>query len=121
MKLNIRPLTKSDILQIYGKPFNHSVRGFVGEIDGRVVGIGGVMYSNPIQAFSKIYDPEVRKHPRVIIETARRLAVLLDTISAPVYAIADSGEKNSRRFLEYVGFEFLEDSDKGPVYQWRTQ
>lgn len=117
----IRPLTTLDIVTVYGKPFNHSVRGLVAEVDGRIVGIGGIMYSSPIQAFSKICGEELRKHPRLILATARRVADLIDTIDAPVYAIADSGEKNSRRFLEYVGFEFLEDSEKGSVYQWQTQ
>jgi hypothetical protein len=94
------------------------VRGFAAEIDGRLVGYAGVMYDKPLQAFSSITDDEFRKHPRVIMHMGRKMAELMTTINAPIYALVSETEKNSRRFLEAVGFEHFQDSDRGTLYKW---
>jgi len=112
-KPNVRALTRNDLLAFYGEMFSESVRGLAVELDGEPVAVAGVIHTNPLQAFSQIREP-LRKYPKTIMKTARRLKSILNVYESPVYAFADKDEKNSVNFLKRVGFIQLEDG----VFKW---
>lgn len=112
----LRPASKADVIALNGKSFNASFRGIAAEIDGKVVGIAGVMHTSSLQFFSQFSD-ELRKYPKSLIMAARMMREILDQYSSPVYSIADESIDSSSRFLEHIGFEHYE----GRVYQWDKQ
>ena len=114
-KPSIRALRKADIIEFYDEPFPESVRGLAVEFNGEPVAIAGVIHTNPLQAFSSMKDA-LRKYPKVIVKTARKLKTILDTYESPVYAYADEDEKNSVNFLKHVGFIQLDDG----MFKWVT-
>jgi hypothetical protein len=113
MRILLRPATKADVIAFRGKPYRESFKGIVGELDGEIVGIGGVLHTQVLQAFSSMKD-EARKHPRDLILAARMFRDVLNSYNSPIFAEASEKEKNSTGYLEYVGFEHY---DKR-IYRW---
>ena len=116
MKPVIRPATKADIIVYRGKPYKESFRGIVADLDGEVLGIAGVLHTMQLQAFSSIKD-ELRKYPKTLILGAREFRKILNGYERDIYAIASKEERNSARFLEYVGFEPYHER----IYKWQYQ
>lgn len=116
VSVQLRSANKNDVLEFFGKPFAESFRGMVAEKDGKVIGIAGVLHTEPLQAFSTITD-EVKKHPKAIIKAVKLFRNILNSYETTIYAIASEKEKTSMRFLQYVGFEHY---DKR-VYIWPIQ
>lgn len=114
----IRPLNGADLKKVYDGGLPHAARGIVATIDDEVVAVAGVTYTAPLQAFSTICDDRLRKYPKTIFLMARKLAEIMGTMNAPVYAIASAEEKNSKAFLERVGFEYYQESQRGSLYVW---
>lgn len=117
--ISTRPLTASDLegRDLFGK----SVRGVVAERDGEILGMMGVLYGTPLQAFSEI-DDGLREYPKLILKTAKQFRHLVERCRADVYAVANENERNSDRLLKHVGFEYYRtDSDGKRVYRWQTQ
>lgn len=103
------------MIAMYEQAPTVSLRGYAAELDGRVLGVVGVAYSNPLQCFSMI-SAELKEHPRQIVEAMRATRQLLDSIEVPVYATPDEDEvATADGFLRHVGFEQLEEG----VYRWR--
>ena len=112
-KPKIRALNKNDVVEFYGEPFAQSMRGLAVELDGEVVGMAGVLHTNPLQAFSSMKD-SVRKYPKTIMKTAHGLKSILNKYESPIYAFASETESNSMNFLKHVGFVHIEDE----VFKW---
>lgn len=93
-----------------------TIKGFAAELDGELLGVCGVMYATPMQAFSTIKE-ELQQWPKVIIKASKMLADILNECDATVIAVADERWPNSQRFLERVGFEHVEDR----TYVWPIQ
>lgn len=102
-----------------GELFNNSVKGFVVISDDKIVGIAGVMYSIPLQAFSTVTD-EMRKFPKLFIHAARYFRKLLSEFDLPIIAFASPVVNGSSKYLEYIGFEYTgNDSNMhGRMYRW---
>lgn len=116
MKPIIRPAKRADVIAFRGEPYSESFKGIVTEMDGRILGIAGVMYSPVLQAFSSITD-EMRKHPKTIIMAVKEFRKILEKQGdSPIYAMANQNEKNAPGFLSHVGFEYYKDG----VYRWQT-
>lgn len=116
LSADIRPANKADIMAYRGKVYKESFRGIVAEIDGKVVGIAGVLHTQPLQAFSNVL-PELKKRPKALIMAAREFRKILNSYDSPIYAVADEKEKNSTGYLEYVGFEPYQKR----IYRWPTR
>ena len=101
-KVKIRAATKADVLAIEGKAYAHSFRGVTAELDGRVIGVAGVMYSCPAQCFSNI-KPELKKHKRAFVEAIKILRDILSE-SGEVYANASQTEATAPQLLRHAGF-----------------
>jgi len=114
MTLMIRPLASNDLSE-----FNHmgfTVRGLAIELDGEVVGIAGVLHTNPIQAFSRM-DDKLRKHPKTIMKVIKKFKDILSNYNSPIYAIASEKEYNSNKVLERIGFKFFHENEQGRFYR----
>lgn len=119
-QVQLRALKRSDILALYGRSFSESIRGIAAEKEGRVLGIGGVINTAPLQAFSRITD-ELRKYPKMMVKMGRSLANIMNDYEQPIFAVADAEEKNAGGFLAHIGFEYVESTNVGEVYKWPTQ
>ena len=91
-----------------------TARGYAVEVDGRVEGYAGVMYSTPLQAFSHASETLKKRYPLAIFKTGKKLVRLMESIGQPVYAIANPREKNPGAFLTRLGFEHLWEE----AYKW---
>jgi hypothetical protein len=115
--IRVRPVKQTDMHHI-----NHqgkTMRGFVVELDGELVGVAGVLHTVPMHAFSRIDEP-LRKYPKAIMTVIRNMKALLTSYKAPVYAIADRGEGNSPKVLERIGFEYQHTNEMGRIFLWVT-
>lgn len=94
------------------------MRAWVGEIDGRIIGMGGIASSHGRWfAFCDLKD-EARKYKRAIVKAAR--TVMADARQmdvAFVYAEADPEEPMSVRWLQSLGFE--RDERTGFLMRWQ--
>lgn len=109
----IRPISKADVIAFRGSPYKESFRGIAAELDGKILGIAGVLHTHPLQAFSEMSE-EMRKYPKQIVKAAFQFRDILDAYESPIFAIASPDEKNSSGFLKHVGFEQYKDE----VYRW---
>jgi hypothetical protein len=112
----LRPATRADVIAMEGKLYGASFRGIAAEIDGKVIGVAGVMQTQNLQLFGSL-TREVRHYPKMLITAARMLIEILNQYDSPIYAMPDEGVKNSARFLEYMGFKHYH----GRIYRWLQQ
>lgn len=107
----IREATEADFRQFYGK-IPWTFRAYVVEIDGQIMGIGGVYYDGEsIIAFSSI-RPELKRHKVTILKGARKVMGLVN--GRACLAIASKDHAGSERLLEHLGFERVGDR----VFRW---
>lgn len=104
-EVNIRPATAEDARTFYGGAPKMSFRGFVAELDGELVGLGGVYYQNGVPiAFTEI-RPAMRPYRKAIAKGCRMIVKLLDDLRGPVYAVACSTEPTAPYLLAKLGFK----------------
>ena len=80
-----------------------TIRGYVAELDGRILGIMGVQHGNPPVAFSQMTD-EMRSYPKTIVQAIRLFKRMLEDNYEFVIAAASLVEPNTYRVLERAGF-----------------
>lgn len=119
-KITVRPATRADIEVFAGRSNNETIRGFVGELNGKVIAIGGLAQVKGRQyAFIDLHD-EVRNYKMHIMRAAIRL--LQDASDRGVrfiYAQADQEEPKSDAWLKRLGFE--PDPRSETLYRWRSK
>lgn len=121
-RLIVRPATHADVAELSERIHGVAERlvytsfAYAGEIDGKVVGFGGLSYVNgDVVAFADLMDV-VREHPvtlhrialKVLEEAARRG-------HRAVYASADKLTPAAARWLVRLGFVKQEDRN---LYKW---
>jgi hypothetical protein len=112
----IRPATKADLKAFKGELPKGSLRCLVADLDGRILGVGGLCYSaGTISVFSIMRD-EMKPYRRTILKASRLLAEMARECSAT--AIADDKHKNSRRLLTRLGFVSFGPTQYGEVFGW---
>lgn len=105
----IRPATFEDATAFWGKTAPVSIRGYVAELDGRVMGIAGLAYApNQIRGFADMVE-EGQKYPMTIMRITKLVKALLNETKAPVFCNADPNLPNARKFLEHIGFKQVDD------------
>lgn len=120
-KVEIKPITKADILQINNnEPYTNSLRGLAVKRGDETLAIAGVMHSAHLQVFSEMTD-EMRQYPIMIMKTAKRLLRIMESYSQPLYAIASVDEPTSESFLKHLGFEYLNQNEDGRYFIWHKQ
>jgi hypothetical protein len=103
--VKIRPATGDDAMRYYGKQPPFSFRGFVGEEDGEILGIGGVYrYGGMMWAFCEISEAG-RSKRKSIMKVAHKVMELID--GKTVYAQA-ANLPTAPSFLERLGFYLVD-------------
>ena len=119
MRVEFVPLTAALAREFYGQAPMYSLRGMaaVDSQTQRVLALFGVYYgaARTLVAFSEV-AAGVELSGRTWVLGGRALLKLLQERALPVIAYAMS-EKN-RRFLEYLGFEFVLTSSSGDILTW---
>jgi len=102
-----RPATEADFITMFGKPPQHRVRALAAEIDGRLVGLGGLALIMPGESwvcFMRATD-EFRARPIALhraglrmMDEARRLRI------RRLVALAEPGIEPAERWLRRFGF-----------------
>ena len=105
-KARFRPATRSDAVAWYSGSIPATFRGYVAEIDGEVVGIGGVFYVSgyPV-AFSEMKTWK-RLDKKSIACAIRFMIDFFDKEYKTVYAFPSKDEPGARRLLLKLGFVF---------------
>lgn len=120
----VRPATRADMARFYGDRDEAmpTVVALVGEVDGRLVGIGGVArFSGRRVAFCDLTG-EGRRYRVALVKAARRLMDRLRRQAGrrpiTVVARADDRESGARRWLTSLGFQPVPDT-KG-TFRWQA-
>lgn len=92
-----------------------TLRGFAAELDGEVVGVAGVIYTKPPQAFTHMAD-NLRRYPKFILQFIDYFADWMKQHHTVLYAVPSCNEKNAKKVLERAGFRQY----RGEVYKWQT-
>ena len=116
VNMEIRAATKADIIAYRGEVYSESFKGIVVDMDGEIIGIGGVINTSPLQAFSNITD-KLRKSPKTSVKAARLFRKLLNSYQYDIYAYASEEEVNAPGYLEYIGFDHVDNR----IYKWPTK
>lgn len=118
MACELRLLTRQDFVDWFGHPPSNTLRGVAGVEDGKLLGIGGVVYEYGLaKAFMEL-KPEAKAYKRDIVRGARAVLNMMRREHWLVYAVAGDSEQ-APRFLQHFGFQKLKDSRIGEIYQWR--
>lgn len=100
-----------------GEPWGQSFRGVVAELDGEILGVAGIIHSQPLQAFSSIID-KLQDYPKTIILMIREVRDIMNLYNdLLIIALVDSKRPTSAGLLEHMGFEKYREG----VYRWPIQ
>jgi hypothetical protein len=101
-----RPARQEDARAFYGKDPELSFRGYVAELHGEVVGVGGVYYDagGIPMAFTEMRE-ELAKRKKDCARACRLMVGYIDSLRVPtVYAVADQNIETAPRLLRRLGF-----------------
>lgn len=114
----VRLATREDIDAFFGDRTKPTIKAWVGELEGRPIGIGGLALSGGRWIAFCDLTPEARRYKRAIVKTAK---LIMDEASRSgirfVYAEADADEPMALRWLASLGFEW--DERSGRLFRWR--
>lgn len=115
----VRPASREDIEAFSDMPQKPTLRAWAGEIDGRIVALGGFAFTNGRWLGFCDLTEEARKHKFAIARTAKRvLAEARKQGIRFVYAEADPTEPGARRWLASLGFTI--DPRSKHLYRWKA-
>lgn len=97
----VRPATLADVLSFYGARPTTTVKAYVAELDGEVIGIGGIEYVGMTKVAFIWAKPELKAYPILMTKFARKIV----NENSPVIALPDPEEPTADRFLTHLGFE----------------
>lgn len=115
MRVQFRPTAAADLVVLVGREAPHRVKAISAVLEGRVIGIGGVVYRpDGVFAFALLGD-ELRKYPAAVHRAgAAGMALIRDSGAPVVIAEAQPGNPAAERWLEHFGFV-----RSGNVFVWR--
>jgi len=101
--IEIRRATREDVHRWYKGPPTFSMKGFVAEKEGVLLGIGGVFRAGSHRYVFTEMLPEAHRYAKSILAVAKK--VLEDVGTDTVYAVRQEDEPTAARFLTHLGFE----------------
>jgi len=119
-KVTVSFATAADMEAAFGSD-RASVRAWKAELDGRIVGIGGVTLCRPPAAptvFLKVLDGSAPKMSvyRAVVEGLR---LIRSAYSTTLYAVRDCGKENSAALLAKAGFApHSQDREGKEIWAW---
>ena len=108
-KVTVRPATRADIAAFSDLADKPTLRAWVGELDGRLIGMGGFAFvQGRWVAFSDLTE-EARAHKMTLMRAAiRAFAAARDSRIRFIYAAPDPAEPGAvkwlRRLVRYAYF-----------------
>lgn len=115
--VTFRPATQRDFLAFYGRESPWTLRGAVAEMNGEIVGFGGVYFDqDTAMAFSDMRDTMRRKR-KDVVRAARHLMALIRSFGVPVFAYANPAEYTAPKLLARLGFEYIGSDRQGDLYR----
>jgi hypothetical protein len=116
-KPKIRPARLSDFLAFYGHPPKNTLKAIVVEVDGKVIGFGGVeRHPGMYVAFSDISE-QLQSMPVLLMKAAKATIELVKQCNRPVVTIQAAELATSYNFLIHLGFVPTEEPE---VFLWRS-
>lgn len=115
--ITIRAATQRDVETFYGKMPPLTMKGFVGEHEGNILGIGGIYWDEGKKVLFSDIKPEGKKFKKTMVRIAKRIIAEFN----PRYAIAEVDTEGAIKLLEHLGFERVEgvEYDRGPLFEIR--
>ena len=115
----IRPATRDDIEAFSDIPNKPSMRAWVGEVDGRIVGLAGFVFSQGRWLGFCDLTEEARKYKMTLARAAKRVIAQarMDGIRF-IYTESDPTEPTSVRWLTSLGFTV--DPRTAYLYRWKA-
>lgn len=118
-ELIVRWATREDIDAFSPMPNKPTVKALVGEIDGRIIGIGGLFRMGGRWFAFVDLPPEARQHKMAIMRAAKRIMAEVRRMGLRyVYTEADPSEPKAIAWLMSLGFEL--DPRSEHFYRWRA-
>jgi N-acetylglutamate synthase-like GNAT family acetyltransferase len=114
----LRPARAEDFAALVPDPLPWRIKAVAAEVDGKVVGIGGLVYRPDGVWASVVIADEGRRYKVALYRAAKQ--VLADARKSKirkVFAVAEAGRHGAEAFLLRLGFEPVEGSD---VFVWRA-
>lgn len=112
----VRRATRADYMAFFGKA-EATMWALAGEVDGKIVGIGGLAHVNGRQVLFLDIAPEARRYKVTLMREAKKM---MDAVKASgrafVYAKPDPKEPAAAKWLRSLGFAPTE----GGYWLWRA-
>lgn len=112
MRVILRPSTAEDWKQLRPETLPCRIRAITAEIDGKLLGIGGIGYrpEGTIVAFAVVTD-EGRRYPAAVHRAGLAAMKMIQELGLPrVIADAQPGNPAAERWLIRLGFEKMGDT-----------
>jgi hypothetical protein len=115
----VRPATREDIDVFFGPRAKPTMKAWVGVLEGKPIGIGGLaLVEGRWIAFCDL-TPEARRYKRAIVKTAKMIMEEAGRCGIRfVYAEADRNEPMAIRWLVSLAFQL--DRRSGNLCRWRS-
>ena len=109
----IRPCTAEDLQKYFDGKFPWTARALVFDLDGEILGLGGIYYTNRIPMAFSDFKEELKEHPITMARGAIEIMKIVKTKMC--FAIADKRYEGAPKLLERLGFVHIREG----IYQWQ--
>lgn len=115
----VRPATREDMIAYYGDVGRApTIQALCLEVDGEILGIGGVEYARGVITGFVDIEPEGRAHKAAIHRAALRFMQMMRQKGVKWITIRrDLDEPRAPHWLERLGFKPVD--DEGIFWRWR--
>lgn len=112
-EFTIRNATQQDVEDWFGERPRFAVRAVVGELDGKVIAIGGVYREQRAMVGIAGLKPEMRSRKKDIVRMVKAGLNILQNYNT-VVALPDKNEPTADAFIRHLGFERTSEG----IYTW---
>ena len=104
-RVALRPTVAADFVALQGKPPDFRCRCITAVVDGRVIGIGGLVHRDGRLWASVLMAPEAKRYPAAIHRAGLAAIALFERLELPrVYALAQPDNAKAEAWLLRLGF-----------------
>jgi hypothetical protein len=120
-KGKLRFATLDDFIYFYGHTPKYTIKAWVYEHEGVLLGIGGiVIYRESYNLFLKVNNA-IKCSKKILYHAILQGMNEIKKTKLPYTAIRDCTLDSSKRLLEKLGFQYLlTNTDKQEVYVWQV-
>lgn len=114
-----RPAQAADIAHFY-PDLGTSVRAWIIELDGVMVGIVGIAMCRPTHSIFSTFDEALRPYLKrlSVLRLIKRLQTYVEAAKGPVLAVREPGERQSAHLLKRLGFRFHALVEGDAIYRY---